>query len=76
MSVSWYICWNNLNSENKFLLNIIKKFAMQRKDQCFSSWNEYDNLSSSEALTHETVEAVNNMIYVLTAELFCFLVLS
>lgn len=65
-----------LNSENKFLLNvIIKKFAMQRKDQCFSSWNEYDNLSILEALTHETVVAVN-MIYVLTAELFCFLVLS
>lgn len=49
---------------------------MQRKDQCFSSWNEYDNLSSLEALTHETVVAVNDMIYVLPAELFCFLVLS
>lgn len=66
-----------LNSENKFLLNvIIKKFAMQRKDQCFSLWNEYDNLSSLEAFIHETVVAVNNMIYILTADLFCFLVLS
>lgn len=40
------------------------------KDQYFSLWNEYDNLSCLEAVTLKTVAAVNSVIYVPSVVVF------